>query len=181
MGFDGPFGWVPNNTRFDNEYFQELVGEGTTSELQLEGAPRWLQVPVDNTGLVNNTNIPNRFQWEGFPGGRRVMMLNSDIALVRQLDDGNKQESGFVSCKFVSRAPGETVCPASRSVIFNEMVKYRNDNRVFLEDFREAMIKMTNVGYSIDTDSCDDEGFCRLLRQARPSNTTSSSVSRGMD
>jgi hypothetical protein len=172
LGFNGPFGWVPNNTRFDNEYFHELVGEGPTTQDHIENAPQWRLVEVNNTGLLNDTDMPNRFQWEGFPGGRKVIMLNSDIALVRQLSDTNKDESGFVSCKFVSRAPGETLCPASRGVIFNEMVKYRNDNMAFLEDFRDAMVKMTNVGYAIDEDTCDAEGYCRLRRRAGSPNTT---------
>ena len=99
-------------------------------------------------------------------------MLNADIALVRQLDSTNKAESGFVSCKFVSRAPGATLCPVAREGIFSHMVRYRQDNMAFLEDFRDAMVKMTNVGYVVDTDSCDAEGNCRLVRSASNSNNS---------
>ncbi|CAB9503274.1 Putative ascorbate peroxidase [Seminavis robusta] len=172
LGFDGPFGWVPNNTRFDNEYYRELVGEGPTDRFQVEWAPQWRQIEINNTEL-NGTDVPNRWQWEGFPNGRRVVMLNSDVALVRQLDSANMEESGFVSCKFVSRAPGESVCPASRNIIFSEMVRYRNNNTVFLEDFRDAMVKMTNVGYTVDGGSCDEDGICRLVRRAQANSTGS--------
>ena len=37
LGFHGPNGWVPDNTRFDNQYYEELVGTGQSLERQLEG------------------------------------------------------------------------------------------------------------------------------------------------
>ena len=76
LGFDGRNGWVPDNTRFDNQYYEELVGAGRDLERQIEGAPQWRQAVVNNTDLGT---IPDRFQWEGFPGGEKVVMLNSDV------------------------------------------------------------------------------------------------------
>lgn len=176
LGFNGPNGWVPNNTRFDNEYYTELVGPGSTLAAQVEGAPQWRQIEVNNTDMP--TELPNRWQWEGFPGGRRVIMLNSDLALVRQLDNGNLEESGRVSCQFVTRAPGNNPCPASRELLFGPMVRYRNDNMAFLVDFRDAMIKMTNVGYGVG--SCDEDGNCRLVRlQVAPLTTNVTRRSSG--
>lgn len=37
LGFHGENGWVPNNQRFDNEYYEELVGSGNNMESQIEG------------------------------------------------------------------------------------------------------------------------------------------------
>jgi hypothetical protein len=150
-----------SNTRFDNEYYTELVGSGDTVERQVEGAPQWRQNHVDNTG----EDFPDRFQWEGFPGGRRVVMLNTDIALVRQLTDDNKDSStGHVGCSFVSRDPTrDSICPVAHSSVFEHMVRYRNDNMAFLVDFRDAMIKMTNVGY--EEDNCDESNICTLRKK----------------
>ena len=121
--------------------------------------------------MVNNSNftdgtLPNRFQWEGFPGGRKVIMLNSDIAMVRQLDDTNKHNTtGEVFCKFVTRGPTTPQqparCPVARLDLFDPMVEYAHDNELFLHDFRDAMIKMTDTGYRVGT--CDDDGICQLI------------------
>jgi hypothetical protein len=61
LGFDGRNGWVTDNLRFDNEYNLELVGRG--GDLNL--APNWFQQFVPNDG-----DMPDRWQWVGFPGGR---------------------------------------------------------------------------------------------------------------
>ena len=158
MGFDGPTGWVPNETAFDNQYYEELVGAGTSLNRQINGAPQWRRAMVNNT----DNEHPNRHQWEGFPGGRKVLMLNSDIALVRQLDSSNKDpQTGRVSCKFVERENHpDPPCPVARSDIFQPMVTYRNDNNRFLRDFREALIKLTNNGHVVR--ACDERGFCQL-------------------
>jgi len=46
--------------------------------------------------------------------------------------------------------------------LFGPMVDYRQDNQSFLNDFRDAMIKMTDVGYQ--PRDCDAEGMCQLER-----------------
>jgi hypothetical protein len=105
------------------------------------------------------------------------MMLNSDIALVRELNDDNKRDDGFVTCQFVTRAPGNTVCPVARDSLFSHMVRFRNDNMAFLQEFRDAMIKMTNVGYIIDESTCDEDGNCRLVpRTSSATSTTTTTV-----
>lgn len=81
------------------------------------------------------------FQWEGFPNGEKIVMLNADIAMVRQLHNGNKAPNGKVACHFVTRGGSNTRCPMARSDLFAEMVRFRNDNQAFLEDFRDALIK----------------------------------------
>lgn len=162
-GFDGPNGRTLDNSSFNNAYFKELVGHGTTDQEQVENAPNWQQVFVDNSDLSNS--IPSRYQWEGYPNGIRIVMRNSDIALVRQLDGDNKAENGRVDCQFVPRGGDKVTCPMSRTDLFTEMVKYRNDNQKFLEDFRDALTKMTQTGYSVDSSSCDSDGVCRLIQE----------------
>ena len=162
LGFDGPNGRTLDNALFNNGYYKELVGPGTTYQEQVDNAPNWHQAFVDNSDLLG---IPNRYQWEGSTNGEKIVMTNSDIALVRQLDSGNKAENGHVGCQFVPRGGSdETTCPMARSDLFVEMVKYRNDNQRFLHDFRDAFTKMTQTGYVVDTSSCDQHGICRLVK-----------------
>ena len=84
--------------------------------------------------------------------------------MVRQLDASNKHPTtGQVSCKFVRREPGDRPrCPAARSDVFDSMVTYRNNNQQFLNDFRDAMIKMTDTGYRVR--ACASDGMCELQR-----------------
>jgi catalase (peroxidase I) len=163
VGFDSPNGWTQNNFVFDNGYYRELVGPGTTLEEQLDRAPNWQQRFKDNGGL--GSGVPSVFQWEGYPNNERIVMLNADIALVRQLHGDNKAVDGQVSCPFVPRGGYGSRCPMARSDLFTNMVKYRNDNKIFLEDFRDAFIKMTHKGYRVDNSSCDKDGICRLVER----------------
>jgi len=93
-------------------------------------------------------------------------MLNSDVAMVRQLDSSNKDPAtGEVACKFVDRAPNDVPrCPAARGDLFDSMVMYSQSNTRFLNDFRDAMIKMTDAGYRVSSSSCDSDGMCQLSR-----------------
>lgn len=73
-------------------------------------------------------------------------MLNSDVAMVRQLDESNvDSETGECLCKFVSRDPTDgPTCPVARMDLFEPMVRYAESNTRFLNDFRDAMIKVRN-------------------------------------
>ena len=153
-----------DNDKFNNGYYLELVGPGTEVESQVNRAPNWQQRFVDNSGL-SDADVPNVFQWEGWPNGEKIVMLNSDISLVRQLHNGNKAPNGKVGCQFVPRGGSGSACPMARSDLFSEMVRYRNDNQVFLEDFRDALTKMTQNGYTVDSNSCNSDGVCRLIQQ----------------
>jgi hypothetical protein len=163
FGFDSPNGWTQNNFVFDNGYHKELVGPGATLEEQADRAPNWQQRFKDNGGL--DSGAPSVFQWEGYPNNERIVMLNADIALVRQLHAGNKAVDGQVSCQFVSRGEDGPTCPMARSDLFIQMVKYRNDDMIFLEDFRDAFLKMTQKGYTVDISTCDEDGICRLIEE----------------
>jgi len=124
----------------------------------LNSPPGWRQNFIRNGG-----DIPDRWQWEAFPAGQKAVMLNSDVALVKQLDDTNKDfRSGQVPCVFTDRDGTGTGCPPARGSIFEPMLRYARDNRLFLRDFHRVMVKMANVGYSVDGDTCDLNGVCQL-------------------
>ena len=91
-GFNGPNGWLGNSARFNNQYYDTLVG-GTLTDFQngnfeaMMNAAGWQQEFIDNTAL----GTPNRWEWERNTNPHFVM-INSDIALVRDLsDDGTGQ------------------------------------------------------------------------------------------
>ena len=140
-GFDGPAGWVNNENRLDNEYYRQIVGD----DGDLFDAPNWNQDFVNNNG-----DIPDRFQWErNRNNGAPLIMLNADIALVRTFGDDLNRETGEVSCSFKRR----NACDAARTL--PQMGVYRNNNDVWLNDFKGVFEKMLVHGYEV---GCDGEG-----------------------
>jgi len=99
----------------------------------------------------------------GGDGGGRIM-LNVDIALVRDFSGSLDSNTGEVSCLFgcpdcqVDTPP---MCPFSRET-FSFMQDYRNDNSLFLSDFEDVFSRTLVNGY--DTSSGCSEGGdpCRL-------------------
>eukprot|EP00977_Amphora_coffeiformis_P023731 scaffold14067_cov172-Amphora_coffeaeformis.AAC.3 len=158
-GFDGQDGWVREQTVLDNDYYFELVGNPDPDipfDQQVDIAPPWFRVFEDNSDL---DGIPDRNMWEAFPEGRngqRILMLNADVALVRELDDNNmNKNTGRVSCGFI----GEGRCPhAARSLDF--AAEYRLDNNLWLRDFQDVFQRMLINGYG-ETTECFNE-VCRL-------------------
>jgi hypothetical protein len=159
-GIEAPNGWVRDNNLLDNEYYFELVGGNETSPLEdlIELAPPWLRVLEDNS---DNPPFPDMALWEAFPPNttdptqtERIVMLNIDIALVRELSDDNMDEFGRVSCSFTNTIGGGTVprCPhAERSI--GIAAEYLFDNELWLNDFMHVYHKMLNHG-------CTDAIFC---------------------
>ena len=143
-GFDGSAGWVNNENTLDNEYYRQIVGD----EGDLFNGPNWNQNEV-----INNGQIPDRFQWErnarGNDGGPELIMLNSDIALVRTFGDNLDMETGEVSCRFRNN----NACDAASTL--DQMGVYRNNNELWLEDFKNVFEKMLIHGYNIGCDSID--------------------------
>lgn len=82
-----------------------------------------------------------------------------DAALVRQLDSSNKDRRGRVTCDF------NDDCPFARDAIFRPMLDYARNNRRFLRDFYAALVKMVDVGYRVDDDTCNSRGVCRLRQR----------------
>jgi hypothetical protein len=86
-------------TKTTTEYYHELIG-GTSPndslETNIDDAPNW-----DRAVETNNPNgIPDRHIWTGSPGGKKIVMLNVDVAIVRDLNETNMDHDGRVNCTF---------------------------------------------------------------------------------
>jgi len=68
-------------------------------------------------------------------GGDPIIMLNTDIGLVRNLI-GEIDEDGEVNCEF----RGNGACPAAETL--PQMAVYRNNNSLFLRDFKDVFERM---------------------------------------
>lgn len=118
-GYDGQAGWVGNINRLNNAYYDDLIGgqfANSTEEEHMNGG-NWQQNEVDNSDLT----IDNKWQWErnGPVGEPPFVMLNSDIALVRDLDGFIGSEGNVTGCQF-RRNRNPQRCPkvsASGSVV----------------------------------------------------------------
>ena len=128
----------------DNDYYAQIVGNPV-----LANGPNWTQIQVQPSNL---------FQWirgggggggggggdgGGGGGGVPLIMLNADIALVRDLGvDNDLQSDGRALCTF--RQPLATRCPLSETLTSAGI--YRNDNAAWLADFKEALNIMLEKG-----------------------------------
>lgn len=162
-GVDGRDGWLLEKRRFDNEYYIELVGgSGPDDSIRnlVDGAPNWRRHFESNSDQADFEDI---HVWLGLPegfDGRRIIMLNVDIATVRDLNEGNmNMETGEVSCQFVTgrnadREPDTPdTCPHARGAI-REAARYRFDNRAWLRDFEDTCRRMLNNGYTVNENEC---------------------------
>jgi hypothetical protein len=184
-GFDGVNGWVNNPESFSNGYYDLLVGGSVDPDnfWDLVHAPQWTQE------LVRNTNRPqkSRIQWfhqkRVCGGGNianctepeddernldKIIMTNSDIALVRDLSgrfenvtvtnaDGSVETvpGSVSSCSF--RCGGQErltgcpdrdppLCPHAAETFFRA-AEYKFDNDLFVSDFEVVLDKMIKNGY----------------------------------
>jgi hypothetical protein len=147
-GFDGPDGWVVDDLILDNDYYFELVGNPNPNipfADQVDVAPPWFRDFEDNSDLED---MPDRHVWAAFPQGRngqRILMLNADIALVRNLTEDNMADDGEVSCDFI----GEGRCPHAIGSL-EVAAEYRLDNELWLTDFADVLHRMLDHGYVVD-------------------------------
>jgi catalase (peroxidase I) len=150
LGFNSPSGWDMTNARLDNGYYFELLG----TDDPIESAPDWTQVEQNNQNLQG---IPNRMQWEVSVDETKLVMLNSDVALVREIDENiNMQMDGRVDCTF----KGPNACPTAPATM-GHMIRYRNSGERFLTDFRDALQLMIDNGYSKGS-NCPAGQVCQL-------------------
>jgi hypothetical protein len=165
-GFDGPNGWVFNNKVLSNGYYDMLIGglpdkplSETTFE-ELYHAPQWTQLAVDNSDLVE---IPDQIMWnhtkkiDGPDDNRDPemrIMLNSDIALVRDFSNHFDANTGEVTCLFRSRRPADldNLCPHAVQT-FDYMAEFKFDNSLWLSEFRNVFQKMLVHGFD-DSSGC---------------------------
>jgi hypothetical protein len=150
LGFEGRSGWDLTNAELDHGYYVELVG----ADDPVESAPGWTQVEQDNENL---RGIPNRMQWELSVNNTRLVMLNSDVALVREIDENvNMEVDGRVDCTF----KGPNACPTTPSTM-SHMIRYRNSRERFLSDYRDALQLMIDNGYRKGS-NCPAGQVCQL-------------------
>ena len=149
-GFVGQ-AWDGNRGLLDNEYYIQLVGGESADDpvsVLVESAPDWARLAVDNSDLPD---MPNRFQWEL----HSHVMLNADMALVRNFT-GQIDSNGNVSCAF--RSPN--ACPAAVQTLGHAAV-YRNNNQLWLEDFRDVFEIMLNYPF-ITGSGCPGINLCYI-------------------
>lgn len=158
-GFDGQDGWVTDEFVLNNDYFFELVGNPDPDVDfvdQLDIAPPWFPEFGDNSDLPG---VADRHFWVAFPqgqDGQRIVMLNADVALVREITDSNMDKDGKMSCDFI----GSSKCPhAARSLDY--VAEYRLDNSLWLTDFQDILKRMLDNGYTL-SQNCSG-GVCFLV------------------
>lgn len=151
LGFEGRAGWDLTNDRLDHGYFVELVGERGDP---VDNAPNWRQVLHRNGNL---RGIPDRWQYEVRVDGVDLTMLNSDVALVRNLVEGeNLMENGRVTCNF----QGQDQCD-SNTPFMPFVIQYSDSRREFLRDYREALNLLIDNGYERNGE-CGRNAICVL-------------------
>lgn len=170
-GFDGEHGWVNNPNRLTNGYYNMIVAPPPGREDAISDFEAAMFAPDWNIELVDNSDLgtSNKYQWIHQKDPDRVdandinlekiIMLNSDLALVRDLEghleeDGNVQTCQFRCLNNICR-PGEPPrCPHAQQT-FDFAREYVVDNLLWLNDFSAAFRKMLIRGYDHDS-TCSD-------------------------
>lgn len=172
---DGPDGWVAGQLiggrngggphSLDVEYYKELIGgasPGVSTQVMIQQAPPWTRRRERNDG---NPNCNDQFIWAAFPRAnqrnRNIVMLNSDVALIRQIDteDMFPERDGRIRCSF----QGANACGPSRGM--RQAAIYKHDEMMWLRDFRDVLNKMLEHGYRPDTRQCHtSSGGSRICR-----------------
>ena len=158
-GFHGPSGWTTNSHILDNGYYKQITG---SDQQLIDNAPTWRQRRINNAGL----GISDRFQWEReTDSGQVLMMLDSDISLVRSFGNNLNPFTGEVSCEF----KGGNECSASKTIV--QMGVYRNSNEQWMHDFRNVFQKMLVHGYTAV--GCDGPTCLQRVVGYNPGNPSS--------
>lgn len=147
LGFEGSNGWDLTNDKLDNGYFIELVGRGQA----IRSAPDWRVEVVNNNDVQG---VPARSQWfinDSTQGEtKKLVMLNSDVCLVRQLED---LKSGTPSCEFQNCQDVPQTLP--------HMIRYAADRNLFFRDYRDVTNLLVEHGYRRPA-QCPQGEVCRL-------------------
>ncbi len=153
-GFTGS--WVSNNLILSNSYYQNLVGGSgglSDSEATMAAAPDWTNNFINNSDI---SGMPSRWQWEQ----NGLIMLDSDIALVRDFSGQIDSTTGQVTCPFSASSSGDvSACPFA-SVTGQFVAQYKNDELLFLNDFRNVFSAVLVHGY--DTSVSCGNSICPL-------------------
>lgn len=145
-GYDGINGWLGNTNQLGNGYYDDLVGgQNASSPIdELVDAGNWAQVFVDNSGL----STPDRWEWERGTNPNHFVMVNSDMALVRNLAGEIGTDGQVAGCQFKCnrRNCPLPACPHAPETL-GIAAEYKFDNGLWLEDFEDAFKRMLNTGF----------------------------------
>jgi hypothetical protein len=157
-GFDGPQGWVRDPNRLDNDFYIRLLQAGNFDEPN----SRYRQESGDNGEVLWRYQIGQQDididNIEAVVDDIPTVMLNADFALVVNFEFSTFE--GGVNC-IPGRAlvfdnstnttttldDGAVICEAASTL--NQVTIYANDNALWLQDFRDAFVKMTFKGHSL--------------------------------
>jgi Peroxidase len=134
-GLEGQWDLTPN--KLDSGYFRELANKT---------APDYKLVLMNNSDI---DSINNTMQWEGsvYQQSMKIVMMNADVALVRNLPDVDD-----VDCTF-------TECDATTP--FREHVElYATDQDQFLLDFRDVLNLLIDHGHEDVKYNCSHDEIC---------------------
>jgi len=147
-GYDGLNGWLGNTRQLENGYYEDLVGGAAATDAveELMKGSGWEMAFVNN----ENFTTPNRWQWERGTNPNHFVMVNSDMAIVRNLT-GQIEASGEVnSCQFRCNRPNPSNCPRPACPYAPETIfiaaEYKFDNALWLEEFELAFKLMVETG-----------------------------------
>jgi hypothetical protein len=130
-GFDGGTGWVPDRLRLDNEFYRVLLspnGDMATAIFILE------------------LQVSNQFLWRRDQTGQHFM-LDVDMALAVNFNGFLDRTTGRVTCNLSDDNAVQPICPASSTLSI--AVEYADNNRLWVNDFHDAFLKMTNTGCGV--------------------------------
>lgn len=150
-GYNGTAGWVGSRRVLDNAYYNDLIGgtvEGDDFETQMN-AGNWTMNFVDNS----ERDTPDRWQWEraGNNVDNRFVMVNSDIALVRDLENQIDADTGEVAnCLFRCKRQQGNGCDKPRcpyaAQTFDIAATFKYDQAAWLVAFESALKDMLTEG-----------------------------------
>jgi hypothetical protein len=131
--------WDLTRNTLDNGYFLELTTAAPDFELTF----------LDNSDF----GVADAFQWEGtVDGGTTITMLNSDLALVRDLGDADT-----VTCDW----SGSNAC-SDNTPFADDVQNYVFNTGAFLSDYRDVLNLMIDFGHTKTDCSPSQQGICRF-------------------
>jgi hypothetical protein len=123
--------------KLTNNYYTELLN--------------FSQFELDFEENADFPPFPDQFYWEeevpeGEPDGS--FMLHADMALAFDMEGYFDAKNGNVTCTLLPQQ-GKTTCPSSP--LLPHVQEYASNNLKWVQDFREAYLKMVTTGCEAGT------------------------------
>eukprot|EP00592_Proboscia_alata_P019852 CAMPEP_0194413104 /NCGR_PEP_ID=MMETSP0176-20130528/11616_1 /TAXON_ID=216777 /ORGANISM="Proboscia alata, Strain PI-D3" /LENGTH=184 /DNA_ID=CAMNT_0039216273 /DNA_START=427 /DNA_END=978 /DNA_ORIENTATION=- len=133
------------------------IGVARRTNSGFAGELGWVQKMTINSDILikNGTaTMPDRFFWtrrsidNDFSGGSKdLIMLSSDIALVRDFEGKTDEVTKAVECKFIFYIPYPFAQQTGQIA-----AQYRNNNGKWVNDFRDTLNLVVTYGYDSSYD-----------------------------